>query len=173
MSKFYKISRADFADKHGDFELLAVQGELCIVQSADELGLPFVKLEKLPQDLEKELNEKLTNAKATKIEQINAARDEQINAGVEYKGKVFQSAEKDRNLLVAAAAVGARAGKVDENFVWISKDNEQVPFTLDDIFALGALLAQNESVAILKARNLKDKVALASTLKEVQAISWL
>lgn len=172
MSKFYQISTANFADKHGNFELLSVADGLCIVQSNDELGEPFIKLDRLPQNLQDELNARLENAKKSKIESIDYERDKAINAGVEYKGHIFQSEENDRNLLTSAAVLYQAAGGVPENFVWISKDNEQVPFTLADIIALGAKMAQNESLSILKARTLKDKVLAATTLKEVEAIQW-
>ena len=172
MSKFYQISTADFADKHGDYELIGVEEQSVFVESADTLGEPFVELAALPEHLQAELDEKLKNAKTNKIQAINDKRDETINAGVEYKGHIFQSADEDRNLLVAAGVNFQKLGGTPENFVWISKDNEQVPFSLDDLFFLGAKMAQSVNENTLKARTLKDKVLAAATLKEIEAIKW-
>ena len=172
MSKFYQISTADFADKHGDYELIGVEGDKVFIQSKTALDAPFVELVALPELLQKELNARLENLKVAKIKAINEKRDENINAGVEYKGHIFQSEDEDRNLLVAAGVNFQKLGATPKNFVWISKDNELVPFSLDDLFALGAKIAQNVNENTLKARTLKDKVLAATTLKEIEAVKW-
>ncbi|WP_193551091.1 DUF4376 domain-containing protein [Campylobacter jejuni] len=73
---------------------------------------------------------KLKYAKEFKKDEIDKARDLAIEGGVSYKNKIFQSAEKDRNLLTSTVSLFAITKQLPEGFVWISKDNEAVPFTL-------------------------------------------
>ncbi|WP_193551728.1 hypothetical protein [Campylobacter jejuni] len=73
---------------------------------------------------------KLKYAKEFKKDEIDKAKNNAIEGGVSYKDKIFQSAEKDRNLLTSTVSLFAITKQLPEGFVWISKDNEAVPFTL-------------------------------------------
>ncbi|MCR2125259.1 DUF4376 domain-containing protein, partial [Campylobacter upsaliensis] len=77
-----------------------------------------------------EASEALEVKKELKKREITQKRDEAINGGVEYKGKVFQSGEKDRNLLTSTISLFSVTKQVPEGFKWIAKDNEAVSFTL-------------------------------------------
>lgn len=170
--KYFQISVDEFKNEHGDFELISVRDKLCIVQSEVALNAPFTELQILPAELRAELDEKLEMAKKSKIEAINFKRDEAIAAGVLYKEHIFQSAKDDRDLLTSTATIFSKLGATPEDFVWISKDNVLVPFSLDDIFALGAIMAQSVNENTLKARKLKDKVLAAQSVKEVELVEW-
>ena len=117
-------------------------------------------------------NEALAVKKLLKKEQIEALKNEAIESGVEYKGKVFQSGEKDRNLLTSTTSLFSITKQVPEGFKWISKDNEAVSFTLQDLIALGAKMAENVNLNTMKARALKDKVEKARSLDELESIQW-
>lgn len=119
-----------------------------------------------------EENEALAVKKLLKKEQIEALKNEAIESGVEYKGKVFQSAEKDRNLLTSTTSLFSITNQVPEGFKWIAKDNEAVDFTLQDLIALGGKMAENVNLNTMKARALKDKVEKARNLNELESIQW-
>ncbi|ECP9363146.1 TPA: DUF4376 domain-containing protein [Campylobacter jejuni] len=115
---------------------------------------------------------KLKYAKEFKKDEIDKAKDNAIEGGVSYKDKIFQSAEKDRNLLTSTVSLFAITKQLPEGFVWISKDNEAVPFTLEELIELGGIMANSVNTNTIKARNLKDKVEQAQTLEEIEAIKW-
>lgn len=115
---------------------------------------------------------KLKYAKEFKKDEIDNAKNNAIKGGVSYKDKIFQSAEKDRNLLTSTVSLFAITKQLPEGFVWISKDNEAVPFTLEELIELGGIMANSVNTNTIKARTLKDKVEQAQTLEEIEAIKW-
>ncbi|WP_270977797.1 DUF4376 domain-containing protein [Campylobacter helveticus] len=117
-------------------------------------------------------DEVLLLAKVDKKADIDKKRDEAIESGVEYKGKVFQSGEKDRNILTSTTSLFSITNQVPQGFKWISKDNEAVSFTLQDLIALGGKMAESVNLNTMKARALKDKVEKARNLNELESIQW-
>lgn len=115
-------------------------------------------------------SEVLEVKKELKKAEITKKRDEAINGGVEYKGKVFQSGEKDRNLLTSTISLFSITKQVPEGFKWIAKDNEAVSFTLEDLIALGGLMANAVNLHTMKARELKDKVEKAKSVGALEKI---
>lgn len=115
---------------------------------------------------------KLKYAKEFKKDEIDKAKYNAIEGGVSYKNKIFQSSEKDRNLLTSTVSLFAITKQLPEGFVWISKDNEAVPFTLEELIELGGIMANSVNTNTIKARTLKDKVEQAQTLEEIEAIKW-
>ncbi|MFQ6341353.1 DUF4376 domain-containing protein [Campylobacter sp. VTCC 70190] len=115
---------------------------------------------------------KLQYAKEFKKYEIDKAKNEAIEGGVSFKNKIFQSAERDRNLLTSTVSLFAITKQLPEGFVWISKDNEAVPFTLEELTQLGGLMANSVNINTIKARNLKDKIEQALSVEEVENIKW-
>ncbi|EOH9739586.1 TPA: DUF4376 domain-containing protein [Campylobacter jejuni] len=115
---------------------------------------------------------KLKYAKEFKKDEIDKAKNNAIEGGVSYKDKIFQSAEKDRNLLTSTVSLFAITKQLPEGFVWISKDNEAVSFTLEELIELGGIMANSVNTNTIKARTIKDKVEQAQTLEEIQSIKW-
>lgn len=114
----------------------------------------------------------LESLKELKAEEINAKRDEAINSGVSFKGKVFQSAERDRNLLSAAISLYSLNNNLPPNFVWIAKDNTQVPMNLQELIELGSLMAEKVNENTIKARNLKNNIKAVTSTQELELIVW-
>lgn len=114
----------------------------------------------------------LDELKRLKIAEIDNERDRTISGGVSFKDKMFQSAEKDRNLLTSTVSLFTLQKAVPEGFAWISTDNTQVPFTLEELIQLANLMASSVQTNMLKARNLKDKVLNAKSADEVAKINW-
>lgn len=126
------------------------------------------------------LNQWLENAEASEVlevkkelkkREITKKRDEAINGGVEYKGKVFQSGEKDRNLLTSTISLFSITKQVPEGFKWIAKDNEAVDFTLQDLINLGGVMANAVNLHTMKARELKDKVENTNSAEALEKIA--
>ncbi len=117
-----------------------------------------------------EPSEALEVKKELKKAEITKKRDKAINGGVEYNGKVYQSAEKDRNLLTSTASLFSITNQVPEGFKWIAKDNEAVDFTLQDLIALGVKMAESVNLNTMKARSLKDKVEKAKSVAALKKI---
>ena len=115
-------------------------------------------------------SEVLEVKKELKKREITQKRDEAINGGVEYKGKIFQSAEKDRNLLTSTTLLFSITGQVPEGFKWIAKDNEAVSFTLEGLSTLGGIMANAVNLHTMKARELKDKVEKANSVEALEKI---
>lgn len=116
-------------------------------------------------------SEALEVKKELKKAEITKKRDEAINGGVEYKGKVFQSGEKDRNLLTSTISLFSITNSVPEGFKWIAKDNEAVDFTLQDLINLGSVMANAVNLHTMKARELKDKVEKAKSMEALEKIN--
>lgn len=116
-------------------------------------------------------SEALKVKKELKKVEITGKRDEAINGGVEYKGKVFQSGEKDRNLLTSTISLFSITKAVPEGFKWIAKDNEAVDFTLEDLINLGGVMANAVNLHTMKARELKDKVEKAKSIEALEKIN--
>ncbi|MCR2116196.1 DUF4376 domain-containing protein [Campylobacter upsaliensis] len=115
-------------------------------------------------------SEALEVKKELKKREITQKRDEAINSGVEYKGKVFQSGEKDRNLLTSTISLFSVTKQVPEGFKWIAKDNEAVSFTLQDLIALGGIMANAVNTFMIKARELKDRAEKAKSAAALEKI---
>ncbi|EAL52302.1 hypothetical protein CUP0930 [Campylobacter upsaliensis RM3195] len=118
-----------------------------------------------------EVSEVLEVKKELKKREITRKRDEAINSGVEYKGKVFQSGEKDRNLLTSTISLFSVTKQVPEDFKWIAKDNEAVSFTLQDLIALGGIMANAVNTSMIKARELKDRAEKAKSAAALEKIA--
>ncbi|MCR2101600.1 DUF4376 domain-containing protein, partial [Campylobacter upsaliensis] len=88
-----------------------------------------------------------------------------------YKGKVFQSGEKDRNLLTSTISLFSATRQMPEGFKWIAKNNEAVSFTLEDLIALGGLMANAVNTFMIKARELKDRVEKAKSAAALEKIA--
>ena len=169
--KYYSITCEEFANVKEECDLVKVVNGVIYVSSEKELKEPF-KAVTLPESITKEIEEELVKAKKSKKEEIDKAKFSAIEDGVEYKGKVFQSAEYDRNLLTSTVSLFNIAGKVPDGFVWIAEDNTAVPMTLQDLLQLSQVMALDVTANTIKARTLKDSVEKAKTLDEVNAIKF-
>ncbi|PZT48180.1 hypothetical protein B6S12_05000 [Helicobacter valdiviensis] len=114
----------------------------------------------------------LQDLKELKKQEIDSKRDEAIESGVSFKNKIFQSAEKDRNLLTSTVSLFSISKQLPQDFVWIAKDNSAIPMSLEDLIMLGSLMAQSVNLNTIKARELKDRVELAKNKEELELITW-
>lgn len=99
---------------------------------------------------------------------IDAERDRRANAGITFKGVLYQTGPDDRDNISGAALLatmaimaGAQRGNLrwhdqDSDFVWIAADNSKVPMDAYDVVELGKLAATRKQALIYAGRNLKD-----------------
>lgn len=173
----FKISTADFAKQSADFDLIRTIGDFVYLNSDKSLKKPFVVVSEseLPIEISEALAERenaLVTIRNNKINEINKARDSEIAQGVEYKGKVYQSDERDQMLITQSVVLYSAQGKTPKGFAWISKDNSFNEFDLSDLMALGALVAKKVSECYTKARELKDKAIQATSAGDLAKIKW-
>ena len=173
----YKISTADFQKQSGDFDLIRIVGDFVYLNSDKSLKKPFVSVSdsELPIECAEALKERenaIVTMREVKIREINEARDNEIAQGVEYNGKIYQSDERDQMLITQSVVLYSAQGKTPKGFAWIAKDNSFNEFSLQDLIALGALVAKKVSDCYTKARELKDKAIQATTSADLAKIKW-
>lgn len=114
--------------------------------------------------------EKLEEAKQEKLQENIQKRDERLNAGVYYKGILFDSdVDQKTNLQFISATLGD-----DETIVWNGKENEPLECTKADILAIGQEIAKL-TMAIWGQNGLNlyyvNAINVAQTLAELEAIN--
>lgn len=119
----------------------------------------------------------LETLKEIKTLEIDSKKEEAINAGCEYKGKVYQCSTSDQTLILgrisqAQATTQAGVETQSQSIAWIAKDNTITSFSLQEFMGLGVAIANYIEQITFKARTLKDKVAEAKSTEEVKAIVW-
>lgn len=125
----------------------------------------------------------LETLKEIKTLEIDSKKEEAINAGCEYQGKVYQCSTGDQTLIlgrISQAQVTAQAqlntktqGEAQtQSIAWIAKDNSVTNFSLQEFMGLGVAIANYIEAITFKARTLKDKVAEAKSVEEVKAVVW-
>lgn len=176
---YYKISTGDFANIHeGEFELLKVQNDEVIVQSASALKTPFKKLSKLPDELQAELETAFLKAKEAKIAELNKACDDELLTfkssalGEEY---TYDLATEDQinymGLAMANADAFMRCYKVDESGEIVGY-KQNLPHTAAQIQKAYADGVAHKIAMISKCGILKEKVEKATSISEIQAVKW-
>lgn len=118
--------------------------------------------------------ETLSQAKARKKKEINATKDMKEVSGFTYAGHDFQSDMKSamRIAFSAATAKTALANNQTFNLEWTSKNNVDVPMTAAQLVELELALTQHSRTLHNISRAKKQQVDNATTLAEVDAITW-
>lgn len=103
---------------------------------------------------------------------VDAERDRRIDAGVEFKGVMFQSRATDRENVAGAAQLGfmamvggAQLGDLrwsnpEQDFAWIASDNTLVAMDAQTVVAFGKAAAERKQALIFAAREIKDLVPI-------------
>ncbi|WP_165494252.1 DUF4376 domain-containing protein [Aquitalea sp. USM4] len=84
----------------------------------------------------------------------------------------FQADPDSQQVLSVSLQGYERAGAVPDGFFWKATDNTKVPFTLTDLGALDKAMLDRGWVAFQKKTTLKEAIAAATTVAEVQSITW-
>jgi hypothetical protein len=113
---------------------------------------------------------------------VNAKRDQMIDSGIQFEGHTFQTRAADRENILGAAQLafmsGAQPGDLrwsnpDQDFTWITADNEVVKMDAQNMIKLAKAVAARKSLCIYHARALKDDIEAASDPSSINIeIGW-
>ncbi|EDO9453824.1 DUF4376 domain-containing protein [Campylobacter coli] len=122
-----------------------------------------------PPKSEEEL---LNEAKELKINEINAKKENILNGGFSFKGKIYQSSNEDQ-LRINGAVTNAL---VNPNLIpyidWIALDNSTTSFSVDEFKLFASSMAYFIQQTIFRAKDLKEKIRNATSLEELNLITW-
>lgn len=117
----------------------------------------------------------LADIKEAKWSEIKKARDATEYGGVTFAGIVFDSdAESQRRIsgAVNMAMLAASAEGTEFSISWTAQDNSVVPLDGNGMIGLGMAVAQHVSTQHTRARLLRETIETASTIEEVNNITW-
>lgn len=97
-------------------------------------------------------------------QRVTKLRDEKLRAGLNFRGKVFDTRPETVLRVTGAALKAVR----DPEFQtpWITEDNSTVLLNAADVLALGDAYAEFEGSMVLFSRELKDSVEASDTPEE-------
>ena len=121
--------------------------------------------------------ELLVSAQAKKLPILFAAYLAAIYATVSFftvagTGQIFQADRPALGNLHDMLAAYAPTGALPSGFYWVALDNTQVPFTLADLQGLAGAIGARGWAEFQHMQSLKIAVRAATTVAEVEAVSW-
>ncbi|EPU7776590.1 hypothetical protein ACY3CI_001696 [Campylobacter jejuni] len=154
-----------FIDKNDNNQIYAYEDEVSDEQI--KTGLTPISEEEF-NSLINPLNE----AKELKINEINAKKENILNGGFSFKGKIYQSSNEDQ-LRINGAVTNAL---VNPNLIpyidWIALDNSTTRFSVDEFKLFASSMAYFVQETIFKASALKEKARNAQSKEELDLIVW-
>lgn len=116
----------------------------------------------------------LEDLREAKRQEINTSRDNAEQGGFEYLGKVFDSdsVSCQRIALASQTAMMCKTAGQEFNVVWTCQDNSTISLDADAMIGVSVALTQWSNTCHMKASELKEQLALATTEEEVNAIKW-
>ncbi|EAL2513565.1 DUF4376 domain-containing protein [Campylobacter jejuni] len=122
-----------------------------------------------PPKSEEEL---LNEAKELKINEINTKKENILNGGFSFKGKIYQSSNEDQ-LRINGAVTNAL---INPNLIpyidWIALDNTTTRFSVEEFKLFASSMAYFIQQTIFRAKDLKEKIRNATSLEELNLITW-
>lgn len=121
-----------------------------------------------------ETPEAVTDARAAARERINVARNAAEREPFAAFGKTFDADDKaiQRILGAAQAAVVAKQLGQPLSIEWTCADNTTLAMDADMLVEIPVILAQAADALHQRARSLKAQIDAATTLAEIEAVTW-
>ncbi len=121
--------------------------------------------------------ELLVFAQVKKLPELFAAYLAAIYASISFTtaagtAQVFQANRAALGNLHDMLAAYAPTGAVPSGFYWVALDNTQVPFTLADLQGLAGAIGARGWIEFQHMQSLKAIVRAATTVAEMEAVSW-
>ena len=111
----------------------------------------------------------LDEAKASKIAEFKSIRDAKEVDDIQVNGYLYDYDEKARERINAAIiALDVTGGTI----TWTLADNTDKEVSANDLRFVIAMVAQRSNVLHTQYRHLKEAVNAATTVSEVESISW-
>lgn len=108
----------------------------------------------------------LENAKNTKIQDNDIARDEALNRGVVYKEILFDSDTDQKVNLLATVSMMSDTDTIE----WFGMNNDSLICTKEDLLNIGGLITALHSFVWNKNAEIKEQIKEAETIEEVENI---
>ncbi|TKX33043.1 DUF4376 domain-containing protein [Campylobacter taeniopygiae] len=122
-----------------------------------------------PPKSEEEL---LNEAKELKINEINQTKEKVLNGGFSFEGKIYQSSSEDQ-LRINGAITNALVNPNLISYIdWIALDNTTTRFSVEEFKLFASSMAYFVQETIFKAKDLKEKIRNATSLEELNSITW-
>jgi hypothetical protein len=112
----------------------------------------------------------LDELRANKKAEINALKEKEEYADIEYLNNTYQADADSQNKLTSAVLLCQVTGL--NSYAWWTADNKQVTLTFQELAGLGAAIASRSSALVAKGRELKDAADYAQTAEEIKNIKW-
>lgn len=163
MQTKYKYKDQTYSNIYPLSEALGQEGVFIPLSLSDEalagLGVTVMREE-----------EPLENVKQRKITELKYQRDKAEVTPIEYNGHSYDYDDKARER-INAAIIALDVQGADASIDWTTADNADVKVTADDLRMVIAMVAQRSNALHVAYRAAKDKVEVATTVAEVEAIT--
>lgn len=117
-----------------------------------------------------EVEEPLENVRAHKIFELKAERDNKEVEPIACDGHLYDYDSKARDR-IAAAIIALDVMGPKASIVWTTADNQDIQVTANDLRMVIAMVAQRSNALHVAYRAAKDKVEVATTVADVEAIT--
>lgn len=117
-----------------------------------------------------EVEEPLDNVRAHKIFELKAERDNKEVEPIACDGHLYDYDSKARDR-IAAAIIALDVMGPKASIVWTTADNQDIQVTANDLRMVIAMVAQRSNALHVAYRAAKDKVEVATTVADVEAIT--
>lgn len=119
----------------------------------------------------------LSEAQQHQISQLFGSYTLAITQPVTYQSqanitKQYQTDSQSINNLSSMLLAFQSTQTVPQGFYWVALDNTQVPFTYQDMQNLAATIGTQGFTSFSKLQSLKAQVITATTVAQVQTITW-
>ena len=110
------------------------------------------------------------NDKQQKWESIKITRNDKEFGGFEFQGKIYDSDKISQQRIQGASQLAMLDNTITMD--WTTKDNSFVNLTAPELIQLGVAMATHINTQHGIARQLRAQLDAATTVQEVEAISW-
>ena len=117
----------------------------------------------------KKAEKELATAKSNKITELKNYRDTEEVEPIEYNGNFLDYDDKARDRIKDAQEM---LEGTDISIDWTSADNTDVSLSYQDFKNIRKAVALRADVLHKKYRSLREQVDIATTIEEVEAITW-
>lgn len=143
------------------------------VLSWDSQNVQWVVRNKTEQELENELN----SAKQTRLNYISENRDSTLNQLVcNWGDDQWDARESDSTRIANVLTMIQQAGNLGmptpSTVDWRTYDDQTRALTVPELVQLGASMFQAQQVVWFKQAMLKDMILAATTVEEINTITW-
>ena len=113
----------------------------------------------------------LAEAKMAARAKVSAAAAEAKNADIDYQGVAYQADARAEKALTDRISILQASGNNKATTTWIAADNSRRELSFADLAALAYAIAERKQRIVLRAREKKDAIAKAKTVKAVEKIN--